>query len=332
LETRLLASLRHANIVQLRGVTAHATHGTVEYLLMEFANGGSLQRWLVARGALTLAELHHLLLSLLRALVYLHSRSPEVLHRDVKPANVLVFETFGGGIVFKLADVGIAKVLQDTVHAHTDVGTLCYMAPEVLSSPSGYDAKVDVFSTGVMAAELVVRYLRVDGDDGAASGDFALRSPEQRPAMVKAACDRLHAVCPQLEEVIRRCSAVRPRDRMTSAKALRAVQAVEVRGRRLTSHERYRLTPRDCCLCRYVVSTLLPSCGTSWCVTLIARFMRHALHPGHTHTLPHPSSSHLTCVRAGRDYDAEGACRLRIGTCKGRKGAASPCCWPFASA
>ncbi len=60
---------------------------------------------------MTLEELLDLLRSVMRALVYLHSRTPSVLHRDIKPANVLVFTSPDGGIVWKLGDVGIAKVL-----------------------------------------------------------------------------------------------------------------------------------------------------------------------------------------------------------------------------
>jgi serine/threonine protein kinase len=114
-EARLLQSLRHPNIVLLHGVVMHPEHGYVQWLVTELANGGSLEAWLAARlGVLTLSELLDLLRSVMRALVYLHSRTPAVLHRDVKPANVLVFMTFGGGIVWKLADVGISKVRDGT--------------------------------------------------------------------------------------------------------------------------------------------------------------------------------------------------------------------------
>jgi serine/threonine protein kinase len=120
-EARLLWVLRHDNIVTLRGVTLHPQHGRVQWLVTERADGGSLESWVTARGRLTLEEL---LRSVMRALVYLHSRTPAVLHRDIKPANVLVFTSFGGGIVWKLGDVGIAKVLQSTLRAHTMSGCL----------------------------------------------------------------------------------------------------------------------------------------------------------------------------------------------------------------
>jgi hypothetical protein len=100
-EARLLHSLRHENIVLLRGVAMHPEHGHVQWLVTEQATGGSLEAWVSARGRLTLAELLDLLRSVMRALVYLHSRDPVVIHRDIKPANVLVFTSFGGGITWK---------------------------------------------------------------------------------------------------------------------------------------------------------------------------------------------------------------------------------------
>jgi serine/threonine protein kinase len=122
-EAQLLASLRHENIVQLRGVTMHPEHGHVQWLVTELADGGSLEAWLADRGRLTLAELLDLLRSVMQALVYLHSRTPAVIHRDIKPANVLVFTSYGGAITWKLGDVGIAKVVQSTQHARTGAGT-----------------------------------------------------------------------------------------------------------------------------------------------------------------------------------------------------------------
>jgi serine/threonine protein kinase len=221
-EARLLHSLRHDNIVTLRGVTMHREHGHVQWLVTERASGGSLEAWLSARDVLTLEELLDLLRSVMRALVYLHSRRPSVLHRDVKPANVLVFETFGGGIVWKLGDVGIAKVLQSTARARTHAGTPMYTAADVLLGP--YDGKVDVFSTGIMAAELVVRHMDIGGFDRVGADMYG--DTQHRAAMVDDACRRLERVCPALASVVRGCSAVMPAGRMNSEDALRALDVI----------------------------------------------------------------------------------------------------------
>jgi hypothetical protein len=225
-EARLLHSLRHENIVTLRGVTMHPEHGHVQWLVTDRADGGSLETWVAGRGRITLEELLDLLRSVMRALVYLHGHPPAVLHRDIKPANVLVFTVFGGGIVWRLGDVGIAKVLQSTQHARTGAGTPLYTAPDVVLGP--YDGKVDVFSTGIMAAELVVRHMDVDGFERVPATQY--RYPDQRPAMVEDACARLDTVSPALSAVLRRCCAMMAADRMRSDIALRALNEIGVRS------------------------------------------------------------------------------------------------------
>jgi serine/threonine protein kinase len=194
----------------------------VQWLVTEQANGGSLETWLSAWGVLTLAELVDLLRSVMRALVYLHSRTPAVIHRDVKPANVLVF-TSPHGVTWKLADVGIAKVLQSTLRAITLAGTPMYTA-DILLGP--YDGRVDVFSTGIVAAELVVRHMDIAGFERVAATQYSL--PEHRAALVEGACARLDSVCPSLSSVVRRCCAVMPSDRMHSDAALLALSEIDV--------------------------------------------------------------------------------------------------------
>jgi hypothetical protein len=149
-----------------------------------------------------------------------------VIHRDVKPANVLVFTSLGGGIVWKLGDVGIAKVLQSTQHARTGAGTALYAAPDVHMGP--YDGKVDVFSTGIMAAELVVRYVDIAGFERAPPSKY--RYPEHRPALVEDACARLDTVSPALSSVLRRCCAKKAKDRISSDVALRALNEIDLGG------------------------------------------------------------------------------------------------------
>ncbi len=230
-EAQLLWVLRHDNIVTLRGVTMHPEHGHVQWLVTERANGGSLEAWLANRGHMTLEDLLDLLRSVMQALVYMHSRTPSVLHRDIKPANVLVFTVHRGGIVWKLADVGIAKVLQSTLRAHTGAGTPMYTALDVYAGP--YDGRVDVFSTGIMAAELVVRHVDIAGFKRVAADAYSL--PEHRLSLVEDACTRLDTICPALSAVVRGCSAIKAKHRMSSDVALRALQDVAIVAEAATS-------------------------------------------------------------------------------------------------
>jgi hypothetical protein len=217
-------SLRHANIVLLHGVTMHPEHDHVQWLVTEHADGGSLESWLAVRGRMTLEELLDLLRSIMRALVYLHSRVPAALHGDITPASVLVFTSFGGGITWKLADVGIAKVLKSQARASRDAlaGMPFYTAPDV----GPHDGRADVFSTGIMAAELVVRHMDIAGFERAPASKY--QYPGQRADLVDDACARLDTMSPALASVLRGCSAMMPKHRMTSAAALHALQELEV--------------------------------------------------------------------------------------------------------
>jgi serine/threonine protein kinase len=237
-EARRLQSLRHDNIVTMHGVSLHPEHGHVQWLVTELADGGSLEAWLSARGYLTLAELVDLLRSVMRALVYLHGRTPAVLHRDVKPANVLVLTSPDGGVVWKLGDVGISKLLQSTLRGHTVEGTPMYMAADVLLGP--YDGRVDVFSVGIMAANLVVRYCDIGGFERVDAGVY--NEPGDREALVADACSRVDRVHAALSSVIRGCSAVKAKHRMSSDAALRALEALVVDGAASAS-----VRHRGCC-------------------------------------------------------------------------------------
>lgn len=125
-EVRLASAVAHPNIVSVYDLEVV---GADSYLVMEYVPGGSLEDRLAARGPLDEREARALASDLLDALDALHARS--IVHRDVKPSNVL-FDEAGRA---KLADFTIARevVSGDTVGATrggAPVGTLAYMAPE----------------------------------------------------------------------------------------------------------------------------------------------------------------------------------------------------------
>ena len=147
-EAQLAARLRECpGIVQLYGFERH---GGTCFLVMERAEGGSLQDLLAREGALPEARCRQIALGVLDALDQAHRR--RVLHRDLKPANVL----FDGKGRVRLADFGLARALSDAsarLSTTRAAGTPVYMAPEILRLER-VDARSDLYALGCMLFEM----------------------------------------------------------------------------------------------------------------------------------------------------------------------------------
>jgi WNK lysine deficient protein kinase len=121
--------------------------------VLELAND-NLQRHLRSLGrALTLDELRGYAGDILRGLVYLHTREPALIHRDLKPDNILVFER-NDTLTLKIGDIGLARHVASVTMSQ--VGSLFFMAPEILGGR--YDCRVDVYSFGMMMAAILSVY------------------------------------------------------------------------------------------------------------------------------------------------------------------------------
>ncbi|XP_071712951.1 LRR receptor-like serine/threonine-protein kinase RPK2 [Rutidosis leptorrhynchoides] len=151
-EIRTLGRLRHPNLVTLIGY--HASESEM-FLIYNYLPGGNLERFIQERSsrAVDWRVLHKIALDIARALAYLHDQCvPRVLHRDVKPSNILLDEDFNA----YLSDFGLARLLGTSeTHATTGVaGTFGYVAPEYAMTCRVSD-KADVYSYGVVLLELI---------------------------------------------------------------------------------------------------------------------------------------------------------------------------------
>ncbi|KAJ9452974.1 Cyclin-dependent kinase 1 [Diplonema papillatum] len=149
-EIGLLSLLDHENVVRLVDV---CHRNRMLYLVLEFVPEdleGVVRKRKDAGRPITCEEACRIACQLLTGVGYCHDR--HVLHRDVKPANVLV--THGG--ICKLCDFGISRAdLVPCVQLSRDVVTLWYRAPELLLGASQYDGTVDVWSVGCVFVELL---------------------------------------------------------------------------------------------------------------------------------------------------------------------------------
>ena len=154
-EARLGATLNHPNLVT---VFDTASDGDSVLIVMEYVGGTNLAAMLDS-GPLDEQETVRILEGLAAAIDHAHQHG--VVHRDVKPANVLIRQD---GVV-KLADLGIARALEDTAITHSGVvlGSLPYIAPEALRGDD-VGPEADVYSLALIAYEaLTGRRARRDG-------------------------------------------------------------------------------------------------------------------------------------------------------------------------
>jgi len=149
-EIKLLSLLKHPNVLEFFGVMLHhgddgGMIGPSVFLVTELMDLDLK----AALKVLTFEQRLEVAKDISKAMSFLHDQKPPVLHRDLKPSNVLISKD---GRV-KVADFGLSRLISfDTMTKQ--VGTLTYMAPEVCATGK-YNEKADVYSFGVMMAELM---------------------------------------------------------------------------------------------------------------------------------------------------------------------------------
>lgn len=149
-EAQVCASLLHPNIVTLYEIGAQADR--LVWMAMEYVEGESLASILQRRGRLPLDMAVGIMVDVLRGLAYAHDRG--VVHRDVKPANILI----AADGTAKIADFGIARASDANLTDITDrgrlLGTPHYMSPEQVAGRR-VDGRSDLFSAGIVFYEMI---------------------------------------------------------------------------------------------------------------------------------------------------------------------------------
>jgi serine/threonine protein kinase len=209
-EARTAARLSHPNIVPLY---TFGEHNGLMYFVMGYVAGESVASRLRREGPLASDEARTLLAEVADALVYAHRHG--VIHRDIKPDNILIDADSGSP---RLTDFGIAKAtLTDTLLTMTGqfIGTPAYMSPEQALGGVDLDARSDIYSLGVAAYEMVSGRLPFDAKSPIEAVTQRL-TQEPRP---------LRAVAPNVAEdliaAIQRCLQKDPANRWPDAKSLR---------------------------------------------------------------------------------------------------------------
>jgi hypothetical protein len=213
-EVQLAARLSHPYIVPL----LHAgEHEELLWFTMPYIPGESLRTRLQREGAFQLPEVIRLLRDVVEALAYAHSRG--VIHRDIKPGNIL-----SDGQHALVTDFGVAKALNAALPlggpGHTTsgmaIGTPAYMAPEQLAADPDADHRVDIYAVGLLAYELL-----------SGASPFAAPSPTATmTAQLTQVPEPLHQlrsdVSPAFSQLVQHCLAKAPEDRPPDANAVLA--------------------------------------------------------------------------------------------------------------
>jgi tetratricopeptide (TPR) repeat protein/predicted Ser/Thr protein kinase len=178
-ESEVLARLHHPGIAQIyEAGTADAGYGLQPYFAMEFIRGETLREYSRSHNLDSRARLE-LMARVCDAVEHAHQRG--VIHRDLKPGNILVDETGQP----KILDFGVARITDSDAHSTKQtemgelIGTLAYMSPEqVLADPLELDTRSDVYTLGVILYELLAGRLPYEMNTNVLAAARAIREDE----------------------------------------------------------------------------------------------------------------------------------------------------------
>jgi serine/threonine protein kinase len=202
-EAKSGALLNHPNIV--RNIAAGQDKSTgIHYLVLEYVDGPSGLDLLDRYGRLAIPDAIHIILDIARALEHAHSRN--VIHRDIKPGNILLTQS---GIA-KLADMGLAKRTDEAshlTHARQGFGTPYYMPYEQAMNAKYADSRSDIYALGATLYHLVAGEVPFAGVN-------SLEIVDKKAVGTYTAASQLNPDVPfALDRMLARMMAKEPRDR-----------------------------------------------------------------------------------------------------------------------
>lgn len=202
-EVRSLATLSHSNLVSVYDVVEDAER---PWMITEFVDGRTLEEAIQSQRMLSQAQVLDIGVQLSRAVEYLHSE--EMVHRDIKPGNIMLEED--GAL--KIIDFGLARSIDDVSEGASQVrGTPAYMAPEQIEEGELTDA-IDIYQIGVTLHEVA------SGQLPFRQGDVGYKHVHEEPPYLGALVPN---ILPGLADLIHICLSKDPADRPVSASLLR---------------------------------------------------------------------------------------------------------------
>ncbi len=173
-ESKAIAMLSHPNIIEVYDVCfAH----NMRCIVMEYIDGITLKEYMEEQRPFGWKETVHFILQILKALSHAHSKG--IVHRDIKPQNVMLLSDAR----IKITDFGIARFARSESHTITDraIGSVHYISPEQARGDHT-DQRADIYSIGVMLYEMLTGQLPFDADSpvSVALKQIELEAPSPR--------------------------------------------------------------------------------------------------------------------------------------------------------
>lgn len=213
-ESKAVAMLSHPNIVKIYDVSVKENR---KYIVMERVEGITLKNYLNKKGTLGMREMLQYTEQILLALEHAHSKG--VVHRDIKPQNILLLKN---GVI-KVTDFGIAKLPNADTLTMTDkaIGTVYYISPEQASGKK-VDRRSDIYSLGVLMYEMSTGKLPFMADSPVSVALMHVKDNPKRPTEV------VPTIPKGLEQIILAAMEKRPDKRIQSAtQMLRLLERVK---------------------------------------------------------------------------------------------------------
>ena len=201
-EAKAASSLNHPNIVEMYDVGEDDGN---YFLVMEFVDGRTLKSLVKKRGALSLTEVIDIMLQLTSGIA--HAHDSYLIHRDLKPQNVLMLEDGRA----KITDFGIAVALNSTELTQTNsvMGSVHYLPPEQANG-GGASVKSDIYSLGILMYELLIGKLPFKCENAV---EIAIRHMKEPIPSVRS---QNESIPQSIENIILKACAKNPKNRYDS--------------------------------------------------------------------------------------------------------------------
>ncbi|NTW72320.1 MAG: Stk1 family PASTA domain-containing Ser/Thr kinase [Eubacteriaceae bacterium] len=205
-ESQAAASLSHNNIVNVFDVGVENNN---HYIVMEYVKGDTLKEYIKKKGKLSWKETIYLAKQIAFALDHAHKN--KIIHRDIKPHNIIISEE----IIPKVTDFGIARAITSSTVTLVEetMGSVHYISPE--QARGGFvDERSDLYSLGIVMFEMLTGRVPFDGDNSVA---IAIRHIQEE---IEFSEDDLDDVPEGLEDIVLKLIRKNPKDRYENAREL----------------------------------------------------------------------------------------------------------------